>query len=140
MKARILFNVGVVVSTLCLGSQALAQSDVALATRHVKLQELSENLLKRDQNNRQLARDYASRVGIPMRRELPGGGVLELQRIAPGVGPIFYITNNLDAADSVSTDEVRPGRSAGLNLEGDGMVVPVLRDLVHAEERPAAVI
>ena len=70
-----------------------------------------------------MARDYARRAGIAVRRELPNGGVMELQRIAPGVGPVFYITNNLDAADSVSTDEVRPGRSAGLSLEGDGMTV-----------------
>ena len=123
MKTKILLNVGVVITILCLASQAVAQSDVALATRHAKLQELAENLLKRDQNNRQQVHAYARRVGIPVRRELPGGGVLELQRIAPGIGPVFYITNNLDAADTVSTDEVRPGRPAGLSLEGSGMTV-----------------
>jgi hypothetical protein len=37
--------------------------------------------------------------------------------------PVFYITNNIDAADTVSTDEVWPGGSAGLDLDGSGMTV-----------------
>ena len=123
MKTRILLNFGVVITILCLSCVAVAQSDVALATRKAELQELSAKLLKRDHDNRQQAQDYARRVGIPVRRGLPGGGVLELQRVDPARGPIFYITNNLDAADTVSTDEVRPGASAGLNLEGIGMTV-----------------
>ncbi|NOR19836.1 MAG: S8 family serine peptidase [Xanthomonadales bacterium] len=123
MMNKILLKFGVVIIVMCLSCEAMAQSDVALATRKAQLLELSDKLKKRDQNNRQLARDYARRAGISVRRELPNGGVLELQRVAPGVGPIFYITNNLDAADTVSTDEVRPGGLAGLNLEGVGMTV-----------------
>jgi len=123
MMNKQLLNSVVVITVMALGFEAVAQSDIALATRKVQLLELSTKLKQRDQNSRQLARDYARRAGIAVRRELPNGGVMELQRIAPGVGPVFYITNNLDAADSVSTDEVRPGRSAGLSLEGDGMTV-----------------
>ena len=113
----------VLIIVLGFGVEAVAQSDIALATRKTDLLELSAKLKQRDQNNRQVARDFARRAGMQVRRELPNGGVMELQRIAPGVGPIFYITNNLDAADSVSTDELRPGRSAGLSLEGYGMTV-----------------
>ncbi len=123
MMNKRLLKLVVVIVVMGLGFDAVAQSDIALATRKAKLLELSAELKQRDQNNRQAARDYARRAGIPVRRELPNGGVLELQRIVPGVGPIFYITNNLDAADTVSTDEVRPGGLAGLNLEGMGMTV-----------------
>ncbi|MFC1719678.1 S8 family serine peptidase [Pseudomonadota bacterium] len=104
-------------------SDLSAQSPVAQNTRTAKLQALSQQLLHRDAGNRQQALLHANQMGIPVRRELPNGGVLELQRIAPGIGPIFYITNNLDAADTVSTDEVWPGGNAGLSLDGNGMNV-----------------
>ena len=120
---KTLLKLWVVTTILCVSCEVVAQSDVALATRKAELHTLSAKLQKRDQNNRQQAQAYARRVGIPLRRELPNGQVLELQRIKPGTGPVFYITNNLDAADSVSTDEVRPGGSSGLNLDGNGMTV-----------------
>ena len=119
MNTKILLILGVVLTVLCLSCEVVAQSDVALATRKAELQALSARLHKRDENNRRQAQDYARRVGIPLRRELPNGRVLELQRIDPDTGPVFYITNNLDAADTVSTDEVRPGGSAGTPV-GDG--------------------
>jgi hypothetical protein len=107
----------------CVAGTALAQSDIAGVTRQVKLLNLSHTLRERDVTEHAQAEAFARAAGIPMKRDLPGGGVLELQRIAPGIGPVFYITNNLDAADTVSTDELRPGGSAGLNLEGAGMTV-----------------
>jgi hypothetical protein len=83
---------------LCVSCETVAQGDIALATKKAKLQTLSENLTKRDENNRRQAQESARRMGIPLRRELPNGKVLELQRISPDIGPIFYITNNVDAA------------------------------------------
>ncbi len=123
MMTKKLLLLVAVVTFFCLSSELVAQSDVALATRKAKLQELSQTLKHRDEHDRRRAREFARGAGIPLRRELPNGRILELQRIAPGIGPVFYITNNVDAADSVSTDEVWPGGSAGLNLDGSGMVV-----------------
>jgi len=122
-KTSSLLTTGAAAVLLCAGLQAVAQSDLAVATRTTKLQALSEALKKRDENDRQQAQAWASRAGIPLRRELPNGRLLELQRIVPGIGPVFYITNNLDAADTVSTDDVWPGGAAGLNLDGTGMTV-----------------
>jgi len=93
------------------------------ATQKNRLQSLAEDLHERSRADRRQAAQYAERSGIPTRRELPGGKVLELQRIAPGLGPVFYITNNVGAADTVSTDDVWPGGLAGLNLEGAGLIV-----------------
>ncbi|HET6563956.1 MAG TPA: S8 family serine peptidase [Xanthomonadales bacterium] len=107
----------------CLVASVWAQSPAAQATRSTKLLNLSQQLKQRDASNRQQALERARQMGIPARRQLPGGGVLELQRIVPGIGPVFYITNNLDAADTVSTDEVWPGGSAGLGLDGSGMTM-----------------
>ena len=93
------------------------------AAQQNRLKSLAEHLHERSHADRQQSTQYASRAGIPLRRELPGDRVLELQRIAPGIGPIFNITNNLGAADTVSTDDVWPGGLAGLNLEGAGLIV-----------------
>lgn len=102
---------------------AMAQSPVALETRSSRLQALSQTLRQRDQQQRQDAHARARALGLPLRRELPGGRIMELQRWVPGSGPVFYLTYNIDAADTVSTDEVWPGGSAGLNLDGSGMTV-----------------
>ncbi|MCK5190981.1 MAG: hypothetical protein KAR12_13090 [Methylococcales bacterium] len=120
---KTLLNLVLVITILSVNYKATAQSDVALATKQSKLQALSDKLKKRDVTNRRLVEEFADRVGIPVRRELSDGKVLELQRVSPGTPPIFYITNNSDAADTVSTEKVWPGGSAGLNLNGSGMTV-----------------
>jgi hypothetical protein len=123
MKAGKCLQIGAFTLALCLGGAVFAQSNIATATRQAKLLELAQKLQEKGARERQQAQAFAKAAGIPMKRSLPGGGLLELQRIDPGIGPVFYITNNLDAADTVSTDEVRPGGSAGLSLEGAGMTV-----------------
>ncbi len=108
-----------VLAVSLMSCELAAQSDMAMATRKADLKTLSEQLKNRDVIEKQQARDYARRLGIPIRRELPNGKILELQRFSPGIGPSFYITNNVDAADTVSTDEVWPGGSAGLESRGN---------------------
>jgi hypothetical protein len=125
MMTKTLLNTGVFLTVLYLAGAAAAQSPVALATRQAELRALAAALYQRDLQDQQAVQAYARRLGIAVRRELPDGRVLELQRLLPGplLGqkPIFYITNNIVAADTVSTDEVWPGGSAGLDLDGSGM-------------------
>jgi hypothetical protein len=82
-----------------------------------RLQTLSEQFDKRFKAERAQALEFAANKGLMLRRILDKGRVLELQRILPGVGPLFYTTNNLGAADTVSTDDVWPGGLAGTNGE-----------------------
>ena len=110
-----LLNLAALLILLGLADPSSAQYSTAAATRQAKLQNLAAMLAQRDLRDRQQVRAMARRLGIEARRELPNGRILELQRISPGIGPIFYITNNIVAADSVSTDEVWPGGSAGLS-------------------------
>ena len=110
-------------AVLSLSGQLAAQVSIPGVTHQAKLQALSEKLQKRDIRDRQQAEAFARRAGIPMRRVLPGERVLELQRITPDARPVFYITNNIVAADTVSTDEVWPGGSGGLSLNGSGMTM-----------------
>ena len=120
MKLR---NLWVLLIMLGLTGQVFAQSPVAAETRQSGLRALATTRQQRDANDRQQARAFAQQAGIPMRRELPNGRLLELQRIVPGIGPVFYLTNNIVAADTVSTDEVWPAGPAGLNLDGSGMTM-----------------
>jgi hypothetical protein len=84
MRTKLLFKTGLLAAGVCLASQAFAQNDVALATRAAQLQALSNALYQRDLQDRQAVQAYARRLGIPIRRELPNGQVLELQRLLPG--------------------------------------------------------
>ncbi len=63
--------------------------------------------------------DFAQRRGLPLRDER-GLRVIGLQRVQRGL-PLYYTTHNRNAADSVSTDEVWAGGSAGLSLDGSGV-------------------
>jgi hypothetical protein len=116
-------TLGILFTVLGVAGQAFAQSPVATGTRTAKLRALAAELQRRDAAALESAERFAGKAGIPLRRSLPGGGVLELQRIAPGIGPVYYITNNIIAAQTVSTDEVWPGGSAGLSLDGAGMIL-----------------
>jgi hypothetical protein len=123
LNKKVLLCLSMVLGIFHAGGEAAAQSEVALATRASKLQDLSERLKKNDTIQRQKAREWANRAGIPLRRELPNGKIMELQRLKQGSSPEFYVTYNADAADTVSTDELWPGGSLGLSLDGTGMTV-----------------
>jgi hypothetical protein len=123
MIAKSLLKIGAILVFLCASGVVTAQSSASPVDHKAALQALAEQLRQRDAADRKQVREFARGLGIPIRRELPNGRILELQRIAPGIGPVFYITNNVDAADTVSTDEVWPGGSAGLDLDGSGMIL-----------------
>lgn len=104
------------------GSSALGQGLVSANTQHAKLAALQQELKEKGVARKAQARLWAQQKGIPLRSALPNGRTLELQRLGPN-GPVFYITNNIDAADSISTDEIQPGGSTGLSLSGEGFIV-----------------
>ena len=101
---------------------AYAQNKAPSTVSQQRLAELRDALAAKGIVDKAAARNWASKHAIPLRRELPNGRILELQRLGPN-GPVFYITNNVDAADSISTDELWPGGSSGLDLEGQGLTV-----------------
>ncbi len=64
---------------------------------------------------------WAARQGIAnLRRTQADGTVSELMILENG-RPIFYITENANAADTVSADEIQTGGATGLDLDGDGV-------------------
>ena len=95
-----------------------------LVTRPLFAQTFRENLEQlRDETvpvleqQRVDAESRATAAGLPLRVQLATGEVAELQFYI-GNRPVYYITDNVVAADTVSTDEVQPGGSSNLSLDG----------------------
>lgn len=70
------------------------------------------------------AEEWAKQRGLPVRRKLPNGAMMEIMAVRNGV-PVYYVTNGVETADSLSADELWPGGSTGLNLTGVGVVLGV---------------
>ena len=64
------------------------------------------------------AESLAIKLGLPIRKEYPDGSVIELQRLENG-RPLYYETHNLNAAKTISTNQVWPGGTGGYSLTGD---------------------
>ncbi len=107
-------------------AQPLTAADVAAqlpGTQVDALESFAASATLRSEAARQAALEQALLLGWPVRSEGQEGRVMELQALVSGRPPRYYMTDNLNAADSVSTDEVWPGGSAGLSLTGSGMVL-----------------
>ncbi len=70
------------------------------------------------------AEAWARQHGLPVRRKLPNGATIEIMAVRNGV-PVYYVTYGLEAADSLSADELWPGGSTGLNLTGAGVTLGI---------------
>ena len=68
------------------------------------------------------AEKWAAERGLPVQTQLSTGVFIEIQEIVNSV-PLYYATNNLNAARTISTDRVWPGGIAGLNLTGYGFTI-----------------
>ncbi len=89
-----------------------------------KLAALARKNADEDGTARQRADAFARRHGIVKDTVGENGRVASLVDVVDGV-PQFNVTNNATAADSISSDEVRPGGSLGLNLTGAGTKMAV---------------
>ena len=51
------------------------------------------------------------------------GRQVEIKKIDAFGNPVYYITHNVNAASTLSTDKVWPGGSKGLNLAGASLTI-----------------
>jgi uncharacterized delta-60 repeat protein len=70
------------------------------------------------------AKVLAARLGLPIRIVTPDGRIIELQRFRNGL-PRYYTTLNLNAARTISTDDLWPGGTAGRSLTGAGQILGI---------------
>jgi len=92
------------------------------ATNVERLLETSKYLELKNELNRAKALELAKEKGWIIRKETDKM-TMELQGVTEDGKPLYYITHNADAAESISTDKVHPGGAAGLDLDGTGMIV-----------------
>jgi len=98
-----------------------AQNPVLDGTNVERLQELAKIFKERAAAQKAAALKLAEQNGWPVHKDLGNGKAMELMAVSQSGKPIYYITDNLNAAKTVSTDKLWPGGSSGLNLDGTGM-------------------
>ncbi len=70
------------------------------------------------------AQKFVQSRNMPVAGQSVRGRIFELQRIAYGV-PVYYSTQNLIAARTISTDKVWPGMPGGFGLDGQDFTLGV---------------
>jgi hypothetical protein len=113
--------VGLVI-TVVMGSvrPVAAQSE----TQHAWLLKQGRIQRLQQQAEREVALVLARRLGLPPRTVREDGTVVEVQRVEEGL-PIFYATQNVQEARSISASRVWPGSRDGYALTGNGVRVGI---------------
>jgi len=93
-----------------------------IVTNNSRLQQLSEEYYRKSHNQKLVAEGFARTNNIPIRIETDSF-IMELMYIDERGNPQYYITNNVNAAATSSTDKLYTGGAAGLNLDGSGVTV-----------------
>ncbi len=100
-----------------------AKQHVLSETNSEVLQRMAQELRHETGQNRKRAVAVARAKGWTIREELPNGKTIEIQRLGPDGEPLYYVTHNLNAADTISTNEVWSGGGSGLALTGSGLTI-----------------
>jgi subtilisin family serine protease len=88
-----------------------------------ELQRLAEKFKTEYEQKRAEAYQKAAQMNWPTTFTTDEGSFAELQILDESGMPKYYITHNAIAAQTISTDEVYTGGSAGLSLSGSGITV-----------------
>ena len=108
-----------IISMLVTVTLVFAQSQ----TNMERLQQLAETFHQRYLADKEFAIQMAQQNGWPIVKTGEDGTIMEIQRIDINGIPIYYSTDNLNAAKTVSTNQVWSGGRAGLNLTGVGVPI-----------------
>ena len=75
---------------------------------------------KQDQDAAKMALQKSGHL-VPKTRVESGNKLAEFKTLRGNHAPLFYVADNLQGAQTISTDKVWPGGLAGLNLNGQGI-------------------
>ncbi len=95
-------------------------SDAAPLTQKARLQDLSLTLEQRLESRRPALYHELLQGESPAQQGLNANPDVQLMHINERGIPVFYILENLNAARTISTDDVWPGGSGGFSLTGSG--------------------
>ena len=87
------------------------------------LKSQSELLIKKSQRAKKNAEEKAINMGWPVKGKLENGEEYSLQRLAPNGKPIYYCTENINSAKTISTNQVWAGGESQLFLSDRKSVV-----------------
>ena len=89
------------------------------------LKEKEEFYRRKEQSEKKKALSAAAINNWPIVIQKEDGSLAELMKLSPDGYPMYYSTDNVNAARSTRTNHLHSGGSLGLNLEGQGMTVRV---------------
>ena len=89
------------------------------------LQEKEAFYRKKEEVEKRKAHAVARINNWPITIQKEDGSYAELMKLTPDGYPMYYSTDNVNAARSTRTNHLHSGGSLGLNLEGQGMTVRV---------------
>jgi hypothetical protein len=119
-----LFWSGVALAALALPAAAHEPTQMTPAQR-ARLEAIVAKHQAQAESHEQAVAQRAAELGIPLRVELENGGVQLLVGFTYTGRPIYETTTNLNAARTTSTDDVWAGGSAGLALDGTGILMGI---------------
>lgn len=114
------FAIRLSIALMALFSTGLATITFAQpgTNKQVLLQKSEEFRLKWEENRAKVL-EYSRSHNVPVREELPNGRVIEIQLIEDGM-PVYYTTDNANAAITTRANQLWPGGLLGLNVSGLG--------------------
>lgn len=101
--------------------KAEIEKALRLDFRQQQLQHMSRHAAIRFEENLQKALQIIAEKGLPELQVLPTGQEVRLQGLDPGGLPLYYTTENLNAAATIGTDKLWPTGSSGFSLNGSSL-------------------
>ena len=122
MKINIFYFVlfFIILADLAYSQKPADRAKIIEETNVEQLQEKADKYKRQAVKEKKKAVEMAKQKGWIIRKEFDNGRVMEIQRVENGK-PIYYVTYNLNAAKTISTDEVWISGNSGLDLSGSGM-------------------
>lgn len=100
-------------------SHAEIEEVLNLEARHQKLRVLSQEAALGFEENLQKALNMIADKSQPVSQVLPSGEEVQLQGLDAGGLPLYYTTENINAAATIGTDKLWPTGPSGLALSGE---------------------
>jgi hypothetical protein len=115
------------ISAICIPTLAQTPDQIKMIRSQSNLSallELQNEFYRLQYANKMTIQHFAKRHNIPLTYEYKGS-LAELQEILPDGTPLYYATNNVEAAKSTRTNYLHTGGSLGLELMGQNMTAYV---------------
>ncbi|MGM0532631.1 MAG: S8 family serine peptidase, partial [Bacteroidota bacterium] len=119
----VLLSLLVVTSISSYGQKDVEKKEMLKYSDKVQLEKMRSKFSQKYIKEKQKAKEMAKEKGWFIRKKLEDGTIIELQRIDEKGNPVYYSTHNVNAAKTLSTNEVWEGSDSGLDLTGKGIEI-----------------